>query len=149
MVLGLVGKMLGGKAKEAVNQFSGNQDFLEGLCAISALAAAAEGGIDDNEFDTAINVIKSNSAISSSFNPSQIESVFGRMAPKTNTRSGKSELKTEIMEVINRDKTGKMGTTLLLVALDVADSGGISTKEETVLRELATMMGVNYDKLAA
>ena len=49
--MGMFGKLLGGKAKDAMNQFSGNKDFLEGLCAACAWTAAAEGGIDDEEFD--------------------------------------------------------------------------------------------------
>jgi tellurite resistance protein TerB len=139
----------GRKAKDAVNQFSGNKDFLEGLCAACALTAAAEGGIDDAEYDQTLLVISSNTAIAAAFSRSEIETVFGKMTPKTSTRSGKNELKKEIGDVIARDKTGEMGQALVLAALDVADSGGISAPEETVLRQIADLCGQNYDKLAA
>lgn len=144
-----LGKLLGGKAKEAVNQFSGNKDFLEALCAGSALVAAADGQIDDDEYDTALDVIKNNTAISAAFGTGEIESVFGKMAPKTKTRSGKAELKEEIKQCIARDKTQAMGNALIYVMLDVADNGGISPEEEKVMREIAGLAGVNYDKLAA
>ncbi|HMF68909.1 MAG TPA: hypothetical protein VK602_15030, partial [Phyllobacterium sp.] len=65
------------------------------------------------------------------------------------TRSGKAELKNEIREVIERDKTGTMGQAILLAALDVADAGGISAPEEAVMREIAGICNVNYEKLAA
>ena len=147
--MGLFGNLLGNKAKAAVQQFSGNTDFLEALCAGCALTAAAEGGISDEEFDQTLKVIRANSAISSGFSAGEIEQVFGKMAPKTATRSGKSELKNEIREVVARDKTGAMGQAVVLACLDVADTGGISDAEVTVMKSLAEICNVNYDKLAA
>ena len=145
----MFGSMFKGKAKEAINQFSGNKDYLEGLCAGCALTAASEGGIDDAEYGAALSVIRGNSAIASAFSSGEIEQVFGRMTPKTNSRSGKAELKNEIREVVARDKTGQMGTAIVYACLDVADSGGISAPEEAVMREIAQICNVNYDKLAA
>lgn len=143
----MFGNIFKGRAKEAINAFSGNRDFLEGMAAGCALTAAAEGGIDDQEYDATLLVIKSNSAIAAGFGISEIESVFGRMAPKTATRSGKAELKEEIRQVIERDKTGKMGQAIVLACLDVADSGGIGAEEEKVMREIAAIANCNYDKL--
>lgn len=143
----MFGSLFKGKAKEAINQFSGNKDFLEGMAAGCALTAAAEGGISDAEYDKTLGVIKSNTAIAAGFGIPEIESVFGRFAPKTATRSGKAELKEEIRQVIERDKTGKMGTAIVLACLDVADEGGIGPEEEAVMREIAGICNVNYDKL--
>ena len=145
--MGLLQGLLGNRAKEAVQKFSGNQDFLEGLCAACAWVAGAEGGIDDDEFDQTLKVINSNSAISSGFKTQEIEMCFSKMTPKTTTRSGKSELKREITEAIERSKDGTMGQAIVLAALDVADMGGISSAEEIVLRELCQLCGQNYDKV--
>jgi tellurite resistance protein len=145
----MFGKLFGNKAKEAINQFSGNKDFLEGLCAACALTAAAEGGISDSEYDQTLAVIRANSAIAAAFNATEIESVFGRLSPKTASRSGKAELKAEIRQVIERDKSGAMGQALVLAALDVADQGGISDAEVAVMKDIAAICNVNYDKLAA
>ncbi|MDX0230328.1 TerB [Sinorhizobium meliloti] len=147
--MGLFSSVFKSNAKEAINKFAGNTDYLEGMSAACALVAAAEGGIDDAEYDKTVAVIRANSAISSAFNAQQIESTFSRMTPKTATRSGKSELKNEIREVIARDKTGQMGTAILLACLDVADEGGIGAQEEAVMRDIATICNVSYDKLAA
>jgi len=143
----MFGGIFKGKAKDAINQFSGNKDFLEGLCAAAALVAAADGNIDDSEVDQAIKVIQANSAVSAGFGAHEIELCFGKMAPKTQTRSGKMELKREITEVLDRDKTGGMGMAIVLAALDVADSGGISDQETAILKELAVLCGQNYEKL--
>jgi tellurite resistance protein len=145
----MFGKMFGNKVKESINQFSGNKDFLEGLCAACALTAAAEGGIDDQEYDATLQVIRSNTAISSAFGSTEIESVFGKLSPKTATRSGKMELKNEIRQVVERDKSGAMGQSIVLAALDVADQGGISEAETNVMKDIASICGVNYEKLAA
>lgn len=137
------------KVKASIQEMSGNKDFLEGMCAICALVAAAEGGISDAEFDQTITVIRSNSAISSGFGADEIEKTFGRMSPKTGTRSGRSELKEEIRQVLARDKTGKLGNAMMLAALDVADQDGISDPEMNVMKDLANLCGVNLDKLLA
>lgn len=134
------------RAKAAINNMSGNKDFLEGMCAGCALTAAASGGIDDAEFEKTLKVIRANSAIAAGFGGSEIEQVFGRMAPKTVTRSGKSELKEEIRQVAARDKTGKMGMAIVLACLDVADEGGIDEAETAVLKEISEICGVNYEK---
>jgi tellurite resistance protein len=145
----MFGNLFKGKAKAAIQQMSGNKDFLEGMCAGCALTAAAGDGIDDAEYDKTLLVIKSNSAISAGFGSGEIEQVFGRMAPKTATRSGRAELMEEIRQVVERDKTGNMGTAICLAALDVADEGGISEAEEKTLKSIAELCGVNYAKLVA
>jgi tellurite resistance protein len=145
----MFGNLFKGKAKAAIQQMSGNKDFLEGMCAGCALTAAAEGGIDDAEYDKTLLVIRSNSAIAAGFGSGEIEQVFGRMAPKTATRSGKSELMEEIRQVVARDKSGSMGTAIVLACLDVADEGGISAPEEAIMKTIAETCGVNYAKLVA
>jgi tellurite resistance protein len=147
-IMGILGNMFKGRAKDAINAFSGNKDFLEGLCAGCALTAAAEGGIDDAEYDAALGVMRANTAIAAAFSSSEMEQCFGKMTPKTGTRSGKAELKNEIRQVIERDKTGQMGMAIILACLDVADAGGISAPEEAVMREIAGICNVNYDKAA-
>jgi len=143
----MFGKLFGGKAKDAINAFSGNKDFLEGLCAGCALVAAADGSIDDKEFDQTLRVIQANTAISAGFGAQEIETVFSKLSQKTGTRSGKSELKTEIREAVGRDKTGSMGQAIVLACLDVADQGGIDEKEMVILRDIAGLCNQNLDKL--
>lgn len=142
-------KLFGDRAKSALQSFSGNRDFLEGLCAGCALVAAADGSLDDAEFDTTLKVIQANSAIAAGFSAGEIETTFTKLAQKTGTRSGKSELKTEIREAVERDKSGGMGQAIVLACLDVADQGGIEDKEMAVLRDIAQLTGQNLDKLMA
>lgn len=147
--MGLLGNIFKGKAQDAINQFSGNTDYLEGMCAGCALTAAAEGGIDDSEYDKTLSVIRNNKAIAAAFGSGEIEKCFARMTPKTQTRGGRAELKQEIAEVIARDKTGQMGQAILFACLDVADEGGIGPEEEKAMRDIAQICHVDYDRLAA
>lgn len=147
--MGMFGSMFKGKAKDAINQFSGNKDYLEGMCSACALTAAAEGGIDDKEYEKALSVIRNNKAIGEAFGHSELEKTFARMTSKTGTRGGRAELKQEIAEVIERDRTGQMGAAILYAALDVADEGGIGPEEERIMREIAQICHVDYDRLAA
>lgn len=139
----------GGKAKESINKFNGNKDFLEAICAGCALVAAADGSISDAEAKAALTAMQSNKMISAAFGAREIELCFGKMESKVTTRSGRAELKKEIDECIARDKTGSMGEAVLYACLDVADDGGIDAAEEKVLREIAGLLRVDYDKLAA
>ena len=144
--MGIFGKLLGNRAKDAVQKFSGNTDFLEALCAGCALVAAADGKIDDDEYDQALRIIQSNSAIAAGFSARDIESCFSRMAPKTTSRMGKSELKREIEEAVKRNQD--MGEAIVLACLDVADTGGISENETAIMRQISEMVGVNFDKIS-
>lgn len=145
--MGIFGNLLGKKANAAVQKFSGNMDFLEALCAGCALTAAAEGSIDDAEMDKTIQVIQANNAVSAGFNAQQIEQAFVKMAKQTGTRMGKSQLKDEIRQAVARDES--MGEAIVLTCLDVADTGGISKEEIEVMKMIAGLCNVNYDKLAA
>ena len=91
----------------------------------------------------------SKEAISSGFKQGEVEQVFARMTKKTGSRSGKAELAEEIRQVVENDKSGAMGNAIMLAALDVADTGGISAEEEAVMRKIADICKVNYDKLVA
>lgn len=131
--------MLGDKAKK----FAGKTDFLEAVCAASALVAAADGDLDDNEIVAAVNAVKANAALSSAFDERQIETTMDKMCSRTAGRVGKAGLMKEISEAKGDFDQAE---TILLVALDVADSGGISDAEMTVLKKIAGELGLDLGK---
>lgn len=151
--MGFFSKLLGDKAKQAMAEFSGSKDFLEGMIAWCVLVAGAKGEegkprISDDEYDKTMNVLRANSNISANFDMDQVESMFGKLAPKVESRSGRNELRTEIKEAVGRDKSGKMAKAMALAGLDVADSGGIDKEEEDVMRDLCKLVGVSYDEIS-
>lgn len=125
----------------SVAKFSGRKDFLEAVCAASALVAFADGDASDAEIDTSIKSITSNAQLSGSFSTREIETTAETMMNRAKGgRVGRNGLYKEI-EDIKADH--EMAETVLLTALDVADNGGIDEKEKNVLAEVAKRLSLN------
>lgn len=138
-MLAMFKSLVGDKAKK----FSGKTDFLEAVCAASALVATADGDLDDSELLAAVAAVKSNAALSGAFDARAIETTMDKMCNRAVGRVGKAGLFREI-EDIKADHD--MSETVLLVALDVADSGGISDDEKAVLAKIASTVGLDLAK---
>jgi len=138
-MLAMFKSLVGDKAKK----FSGKTDFLEAVCAASALVATADGELDDKELVAAVAAVKSNAALSAAFDARGIETTMDKMCSRAVGRVGKAGLFKEI-EDIKADHD--MSETVLLVALDVADSGGISDDEKAVLAKIASTVGLDLAK---
>ncbi|MBM7323939.1 tellurite resistance TerB family protein [Agrobacterium sp. S2] len=138
-MLAMFKSLVGDKAKK----FSGKTDFLEAVCAASALVATADGDLDDSELLAAVAAVKSNAALSGAFDARAIETTMDKMCSRAVGRVGKAGLFKEI-EDIKADHD--MSETVLLVALDVADSGGISDDEKAVLSKIASTVGLDLAK---
>lgn len=138
-MLAMFKSLVGDKAKK----FSGKTDFLEAVCAASALVATADGELDDSELLAAVAAVKSNAALSGAFDARAIETTMDKMCSRAVGRVGKAGLIKEI-EDIKADRD--MSETVLLVALDVADSGGISNEEKAVLAKIASTVGFDLAK---
>lgn len=124
-----------------VSKFSGRKDFLEAVCAASALVAFADGDASDDEINGTIKSITSNASLSGSFSTREIETTAERMLQRAQGgRVGRNGLYKEIEDV---KADAEMAETVLLTALDVADSGGIDDKEKAVLAEIAKRLSLN------
>lgn len=129
------------KLTGSVAKFSGRKDFLEAVCAASALVTFADGSADDDEINKTIKSITSNANLSGSFSTREIETTAEAMLNRAQGgRVGRNGLYKEI-EDIKADHD--MAETVLLTALDVADSGGINDKEKVILAEIAKRLSLN------
>jgi tellurite resistance protein TerB len=129
------------KLSGGVNKYSGRNDFLEAVCAASALVAAADGDVSDAEVDQTIKAITSNANLSANFRTQEIERTADAMLKRAQGgRVGRSGLFKEIEDVA---ADHDMAETVLLSALDVADHGGIDEKEKAVLASIAQRLGLN------
>jgi tellurite resistance protein len=131
------------KLSGAAQKYSGRTDFLEAVCAASSLVAAADGNIDDNEVGAAIDAVKSNKIISEAFDARTIEATMDKMLGRAKGRVGRNELKKELADIA---KDFEMSETVLLTALEVADSGGISADEKKILQDIAGILGLDLSK---
>ncbi|WP_275790487.1 TerB family tellurite resistance protein [Pararhizobium gei] len=124
-----------------LNKYSGRKDFLEAVCAASALVAAADGDVSDAEVDQTVKAISSNANLSAAFKGAEIERTADVMLKRAQGgRVGRSGLYTEIEQIASDHD---MAETVLLSALDVADHGGIDAKEKEVLGKIASKLGLN------
>lgn len=129
------------KLTGSVNKYSGRKDFLEAVCAASALVAAADGDVSDAEVDQTIKAITSNAQLSAAFKQTEIERTADAMLKRAQGgRVGRAGLFKEIEDIANDHD---MSETVLLSALDVADHGGIDEKERAVLQNIAQRLGLN------
>lgn len=127
----------------SVNKYSGRKDFLEAVCAACALVAAADGDLEDSEIEQTVKGIASNPNLAGSFSTREIEATAEAMMKRAQAgRVGRSGLYKEI-EDIKADHD--MAETVLLTAMDVADSDGqVEPQEKAVLAEIAKRLSLNF-----
>ena len=136
------------KAGESVQKFSGQTDFLEGVCAAAALIAAADGDIEDSEVVATKKAVMANKALASGFDGRIIDTTIDRMLDRAGGgRVGRAGLWKEIEESA---KDPEKAEAILCTALDVAEGDGeIEPQEKAVLDKLATILRVDLGKLMA
>ncbi|QIG70796.1 putative tellurite resistance protein [Rhizobium phage RHph_I1_18] len=124
------------------NKVAGNTDYLEATSAFCALVAAADGNIEDSEFDATVNTIKNNKTIGKAFSEDKITTIVEKHLNQAKTRPGRLELRRELGDL----KDFAVKEMVLMTALEVADQGGISDVEMKVLKEGAGILGLDVNK---
>lgn len=141
--MGLLSK-LRGQFKGSVAKVSGRTDFLEAVCAAAALVAWADGNADDTEIAAAIKAVTSNKELLGAFDSRTIELTADQMFTRAGGgRVGRMGLEKEIKDIASDPDIAEI---VLVTALDVADSGGISDEEKAVLGKIAKTLGLDLNK---
>lgn len=133
------------KLTGALSKFSGQKDFLEGVCASAALIAAADGEIKDAELAQTLAIVKNHPTLSKSFKEAEIGKCMDAMLARAKQgRTGRMTLYNEIREIkVNPEKA----EVAYLCALDIAESdGGIGAEERVVLNQVAKELGISPSK---
>jgi len=131
------------KAKNIGNKYAGNTDFLEALCAATALVVTADKDIQDSEVESAIETIKGHKTVAASFSNSQVERTFDTMLTRAKTLPGKLSLKREINDVATKG-SHEMAEDVFATAVEVACADGdIGAEEQKILVDVAGRLGVN------
>ncbi len=133
------------KLTGALSKFSGQKDFLEGVCAGASLVAAADGEIKDTEIVTTANAVKNHPTLSKSFKEAEIGRCIDTMLSRAKQgRMGRMGLYKEISEVKSSPDKAE---AVYLCALDIAESdGGVGSEERSVLNQIAKELGINPSK---
>jgi tellurite resistance protein TerB len=142
-----LGKLFG-KADAAVQRVSGRTDLLEAMCAGTALAAAADGTIEDNEVVTALKIVQNNEVIGGAFSEAQINEAMNKQIARANGGfSGKAGLWKEIEDIAGNAEDAEF---VYLIVLDVVWSdSNVTAQEQAVLDKLAAKLKIDQKKYAA
>lgn len=87
-MFGSLKKAFGAGAKEIKAEYSENKDFLEAVLAASALVAAADGDIEEQERRKVISVVSNHATLSKLYASNVIESTADTMFKRTVTGPG-------------------------------------------------------------
>ncbi|WP_406736330.1 tellurite resistance TerB family protein [Thioclava sp. GXIMD4215] len=137
-----------GKLKERLSggskKLSGKTDLLEGICAISALVACADGEIEDSEVAGALDALQNHPTLADAFSGTQIEQALDKQLKRANgSMTGKLALKREIEEMKSKNASDELEMALM-VGIDIAMADGeLEPEEKIVLTDLAKRLGFN------
>ncbi|WP_315729920.1 Tellurite resistance protein TerB [Bradyrhizobium sp. SZCCHNRI2010] len=135
------------QAEKAINSYTGDKPFLNGVASAAANVTAADGKIDDAEIDAAIAGMQANAIVAASFTGPQIEEAYTAALTRAKTRAGRMENKRFIEALAARDPAVRQD--VFLIAADVADQDGIGNEERAVLTDIASLLRVDDNKLLA
>lgn len=137
-----------GKLKERLtggaNKLQGKTDLLEGICAMAALVAAADGDIEDSEVESILTALSTHTILGQAFSASEVERELDKQLKRANGgMAGKFALKREITEMKDKNPTDELEMALM-IAIDVAMADGeLEPEEKPVLQDLAKRLGFN------
>lgn len=135
-------KLLRGKAQ----QYSGQKDFLEAVCAGIALSVYVDGKAEDHEIDAGMKAVMANATLTDSFNVREIEQCMDAMLTRAQGgRTGRNGLYREIDDVASDPDKSE---AVMLAILDVVESDGeIDDKEMALLESLGKRLSIDIKKL--
>lgn len=146
-MFGALKKAFASGAKEIKADYSENKDFLEAVCAASALVAAADGDIEESERRKVVSIITNHSTLSKIYQQNVIEQTADTMFKRAKDSSGRQQLARELDDIKTRANGAQMAEDVYLIALDIANSDGeVEPEEEVVLKKIAARLGIDTSK---
>ncbi|PYE89633.1 tellurite resistance TerB family protein [Phyllobacterium leguminum] len=146
-MFGILKKTLGAAAKEVKAEYGESKDFLEAICAASALVAASDGDIEESERRKVVSIISNHPTLSKLYQSNIIEQTADTMFKRAKDVSGRQQLARELDDIKSRPDGSQMAEDVYLIALDIANSDGeIEPQEDAVLKKIAARLGIDASK---
>lgn len=132
------------KLTGGASRLSGKTDLMEAIAAACVLVAAADGDLEDSEFEATLNSLMNHETLSKAFKASEIERTVDAMWKRASGgQAGRLGLKREIEQAKSKSTTEDL-EMLLVIAIDVSMSDGeMEPQERKVLDGIATSLGLN------
>lgn len=146
-MFGALKKAFGAGAREIKAEYGENKDFLEAVCAASALVAAADGDIEESERRKVVSIISNHSTLSKLYQTNVIEATAETMFKRAKDASGRQSLAREMDDIKSRPDAAQMAEDVYLIALDIANADGeVEPAEDAVLKKIAARLGIDASK---
>jgi tellurite resistance protein len=146
-MFGALKKAFGAGAREIKAEYGENKDFLEAVCAASALVAAADGDIEESERRKVVSIISNHSTLSKLYQTNVIEATADTMFKRAKDASGRQSLAREMDDIKSRPDAAQMAEDVYLIALDIANADGeVEPAEDAVLKKIAARLGIDASK---
>ncbi len=143
-MFGMLKKVLGAGAKEVKANYSENKDYLEAVCAASALVAYADGDLEDSEKAKVISIVSNHPTLGKMYDRNTIEATAETMFKRAKDASGRQGLARELDDIKGRPNGAQMAEDVYLIAVDVsAADGEVEPEEKIVLEKIAARLGVD------
>lgn len=143
-MLGALKKAFKAGATEVKAEYGQNKDFLEAVCAATALVAAADGDIEDSERQKSVRIVTNHATLGKLYKQQDIEQTMETMFRRAKEASGRQQLARELDDIKGRENSAQMAEDVYLIAVDIAHADGeLEAEEEVVLKKLATRLGVD------
>lgn len=143
-MFGALKKAFGAGAREVQANYSQNKDYLEAVCAASALVAFADGELEEVEKSKVISLLSNHSTLGKMYDRPTIENTAEVMFKRAKDSSGRQSLARELDDIKGRADGKQMAEDVYLIAVDVsAADGEVEPEEKVVLEKIAKRLGVD------
>lgn len=146
-MFGALKKAFGAGAREVQANYSQNKDYLEAVCAASALVAMADGELEEVEKNKVIALLTNHSTLGKMYDRATVENTAETMFKRAKDASGRQSLARELDDIKGRPDGAQMAEDVYLIAVDVsAADGEVEPEEKVVLEKIASRLGVDPAK---
>ncbi len=146
-MFGVFKKVLGAGAREVQANYGQNKDYLEAVCAASALVAMADGELEDVEKSKVVSLLTNHSTLGKMYDRGTIETTAETMFKRAKDSSGRQALARELDDIKGRPEGQQMAEDVYLIAVDVSMADGEAEPAEVdVLKKIAARLGVDTSR---
>lgn len=129
-------------AADVLVKVTGKKEVLEAGMGIAALAANADGKVDEAEIVGAIEGVKQIDALKAAFTEAEIEAAAVKQFDRLKSIMGRNKIRTELEDIKNFSDEDRENA-FLIGAMAAEAVGGVGSEERTSLLNSAKVIGVS------
>lgn len=127
--------------RQTVTAYTGDEALMQAGVSAAANVIVADGEVAGEEFETALTGVMASPILEKGYDVLMLEEALYDAIGRARTRAGRVENLRRVAAIAGRPAEQREG--VFLVAVDVADHGGIAEIEHAALREIAAALLVD------